>query len=111
MPIVSDELLREMVEAIVREVDPEQIYVFGSHARGEATEHSDVDLLIVEREGFGPERSHRAEVAQVARALAGFPVPKDILVYSLDEFEWRRSGRNNVVARAVREGRLLYDRP
>ena len=66
---------------------------------------------IVEREGFGPERSHRAEVAQVARALAGFPVPKDILVYSLDEFEWRRSGRNNVVARAVREGRLLYDRP
>lgn len=102
---VSDRLLTEMVEVIVREVDPQRIYLFGSQARAEATEDSDVDLLVVTREGDGGDQTQR-----VWRVLADFPVSKDIILFSLEEFEWRRKGRNNVVARAVREGRLLYER-
>ena len=33
---VTDEVLADMVQAIVREVDPERIYLFGSRARGDA---------------------------------------------------------------------------
>ena len=33
---VTDEVLSDMVQTIVREVDPEGIYLFGSRARGEA---------------------------------------------------------------------------
>jgi predicted nucleotidyltransferase len=108
---VTDELLRRMVAVIVEEVEPEQVYLFGSHARGDATERSDVDLLVVERDSFGPERSRRKEAGRLYRVLAHFGVPKDILVYTAEEVERRRDGRNNVVARALREGRLLYDRP
>ena len=39
---VTDKVLADMVLAIVREVDPEQIYLFGSHARGDARKDSDV---------------------------------------------------------------------
>jgi hypothetical protein len=42
------------------------------------------------------------------RALSQFPVAKDILVYSQDEVEKWRDARNHVIARALREGRVLY---
>ena len=108
---VSETQLKAMVEALVRDADPELVYLSGSQARGDAGEHSDVDLLVVERDGFGAERSRHQEMARLWGVLAPFPGPKDILVYSVDEVEYRQQGRNNVVARAVREGRLLYERP
>ena len=43
---VTDGLLGEMVQAIVDEVDPEQVILFGSRARGDEREDSDVDLLV-----------------------------------------------------------------
>ena len=44
-------------------------------------------------------------------ALAGFPVTADILVYSRDDVEYWRDSINYVLARALREGRVLYERP
>lgn len=111
MGYVTDDILNQMVSAVVKEVDPEQIYMFGSHARGEAREDSDLDLLVVERGEFGRARSRRAEMTRLWQLLAGFRVPKDILVYSLDEVEHWRHTTNHVIAHAVREGRLLYERP
>ena len=44
---VTDELIQEIVERIVKAVDPEKIIVFGSHARGETHRHSDLDILVI----------------------------------------------------------------
>ena len=108
---VTDDLLDRMVRAIVDAVDPEQVILFGSRARGDAGEASDVDLIVVESEPFGKTRSRRLEAVRLWRALSSFVVPKDILVYSRDEVEhWRRSP-NHVLAQALREGALLYERP
>ena len=111
MTQIDDTLLERMVCAIVDEVDPEQVILFGSQARGDAGIHSDVDLVVVEAEPFGPGRDRRAEAVRLWRALAGFRVPKDILVYSRDEVEYWRDSLNHVRARALREGKLLYERP
>lgn len=108
--MISDYDLAGMVETIVKEVDPERVYLFGSRAAGTHDENSDVDLLIVEREPFGPQRSRRQEMVRLWKSLMRFRVPKDILVYSLDEIERWRTARNHVVAHALREGRLLYER-
>ena len=107
---VSDDLLLQMAQVIVQEVEPERIILFGSHARGEARPGSDVDLLVVEREGFGKQRSRRREAALLWRALAHFPVPKDILVYSQKEAAAWKDSPGHLVARALREGRVLYER-
>lgn len=40
---VSDDLMAQMAQVIVREVEPVRIILFGSHARGEARPDSDVD--------------------------------------------------------------------
>lgn len=108
---VTDDLLNDMVRAIVAEVDPEQVILFGSRARGDAREDSDVDLLVIESAPFGKGRSRRREVARLYQALSGLDAAKDILVYSRDEVEHWRDSLNNIVARALREGRVLYERP
>ena len=107
---LTRETIDRMVNVIVREVDPLQIILFGSHARNDATEASDVDLLIVEREPFGVRRSRRKEMAKLWRALARFPVSKDILVYSRDEMERWQGSVNHVAGRAIREGQCIYER-
>jgi predicted nucleotidyltransferase len=107
---VSEQMIEGMVRAIVAEVGPRRIYLFGSRARGDQTTDSDIDLLIVEDQEFGPQRSRWSELKRIRKALKPFRVPKDILVYSQGEFETWEDSLNHVVAHAVREGRLLYER-
>jgi predicted nucleotidyltransferase len=103
------ELLDQMVRRIVETVSPEQVLLFGSWARGDDRADSDVDLLVVEREEFGPTRSRRAEMTRVWEALSPFGVSVDVLMFSRDEVARYRDGINHVVARAFREGRVLYE--
>jgi predicted nucleotidyltransferase len=109
MVSVSDDVIDRMTQRIVCEVDPQGILLFGSWARGEANEHSDVDLLVVEREPFGPDRSRRQEAARIWRCLSEFRVPTDILVYSASEIAQWKDSSHHVIARALREGRILYE--
>ena len=111
MAQVDDALLRQMTAIIVEEVDPEQVILFGSRARGDAEADSDVDLVVVEAEPFGPGGDRGAEETRLWRALARFHVSKDILVYSSDEADRWCGSLNHVLARALREGRVLYERP
>ena len=78
---ITDALIGEMVQAIVDEVDPEQVILFGSRARGDDEERSDVDLIVVEAESFGQTRSRHKELVRLYHALAGFHVTADVLVY------------------------------
>ncbi len=107
---VSEQLIEQMVRTIVDEVSPRRIYLFGSHARGNQTADSDVDLLIVEDQDFGPDRRRWSELKRLRKALKPFRVPKDILVYSQDEFATWEKSLNHIVAHAAREGKLLYER-
>ena len=108
---VDDRVLDEIVQAIVKESDPERIILFGSRASGASHEDSDVDLIVVEAEPFGHSRSRRRESTRLWKALAQFGVAKDILVYSLDEVDCWRDSLNHVLARALRHGKVLYERP
>ena len=110
MPVVTEELLQEIVDKIVAEVAPERIILFGSQARGDAHEHSDVDLIVLEAEPFDDGRTKHCEEVRVYRVLWGLGIPKDILVYTLEEAEYWKDSLNNVLARALREGRTIYER-
>lgn len=107
----TNAMIGDMVRAIVNEVDPEQVILFGSRGRGDEREDSDVDLVVVEAQPFGRDRSRRKELVRLYHVLAGFPVPADVLVFSNDEVEYWRDSLNYVLARALREGKVLYERP
>ena len=111
MTPVTEAIIGRMVRALVDEADPEQVILFGSRARGDSREHSDVDLIVVEAEPFGPGRSRHKEMIRLRQALRPFRIPVDILVYSRDDVDYWRDSLNYVLARALREGTVLYERP
>jgi predicted nucleotidyltransferase len=103
-----DATVDQMVQAIVDAVEPEQVYLFGSRARGDQRADSDIDLMVVEREPFGAGRSRLQEIRRIQRLLRSFRAPIDVLVYSRDEFDRWRHSPNHVIGGCCREGRLLY---
>jgi len=47
-PLVTDDLLQEVVRRILAAGRPREIVLFGSRARGTPRSDSDLDLLIIE---------------------------------------------------------------
>jgi len=112
MTETSDKILEEAVEAIVREANPERVYVFGSEARGDAKTDSDVDLLIVERKPVETGENHLRRIGRLYRALAARNLGRsfDLLLFDEEEFNRWSKSLNHVIGRCSREGRLLYAR-
>lgn len=100
------EWLPLMAERIVQRFHPLRIILFGSCARGEASPGSDVDLLVV----LPQVGDKRQAVVEILRALADFPVPKDVIVTTPEEIERRGNLVGTVLRPALREGRVLYER-
>lgn len=108
---MTEQTLQEITAAIVHEVHPDAIILFGSYATGKARSDSDLDLLIIENSPFGSGRDRRKEIVKLARVLARFKTANDILIYSRNEVERWRNARNHVIATALREGKVLYGQP
>ena len=101
------ECLPEMVERIVRRVDPLRIILFGSWARGDARPDSDVDLLVIL-----PRVENKRRIAvEILRALNGVPVSKDVIVTTPEEIAARGDIVGLVLRPALREGKVIYERP
>lgn len=110
MTEVTSNVIDQMVRTLVAEADPEMVILFGSRARGDSRARSDVDLIVVEAEPFGRGRSRHKEMIRLRRALRRFAVPVDVLVYSRADVDYWRDSLNYVLARALREGKVLYER-
>ena len=98
--------LREIVRRIVDRFDPEQIILFGSHARGDAGPHSDLDLLVI----LPVSGSKREKRIEIRLALRDIPVPLDILVATPDEARRHKDIPGTLIRPALREGEVLYAR-
>ena len=101
-----ERIIQQMVLRIVERFDPERIILFGSAARGDATRDSDVDLLVV-MPVEGPK--HKKQV-QIRVALHDIRIPKDIIVTTPEDFEWRKEIPGTIEYPAVHEGKVLYAR-
>lgn len=96
----------EMVARIVTRFDPDQIILFGSHARGTAGPGSDVDLLVV----MPVEGSSREQATEIDLALCDRELPLDLIVVTPEQFQRDRHRIGTIVEPAIREGRVLYAR-
>jgi predicted nucleotidyltransferase len=46
----QSEKIQQAVERLVAAANPSKVILFGSYARGDATENSDLDLMVIEQE-------------------------------------------------------------
>lgn len=108
--MTREKQINTIVQRIADIAHPEKIILFGSRASETARKDSDVDLLIVEREPFGKNRSRLEEMHRLEKAIGSIPLSTDLLVYSRDEFERYSKSINHIVAHAVQEGIVIYER-
>jgi predicted nucleotidyltransferase len=100
----TPEKMQAAIERLVAAAHPTRIILFGSRARGEADDRSDVDLLVIK-----PRVENRyEELIDLDRSLAGILMPVDILLVSEAEFEERAEQPGTVERAARKEGRVLY---
>ncbi len=94
-----DEAARRLLEAAPA---GSGVILFGSHARGEAGEDSDLDFLVVEP----VVKSVHQEMVRLRGELRGLRVPADVLVVSRAQFEYWSETPNTVYYQAATEGRV-----
>lgn len=104
--MVTTDAISAMTLRLVEGFHPLRIILFGSYARGEARWDSDVDLLVVL--DLCPNK-RKAAIA-MRRALADMPVAKDVVVTTPEEIRRRGDLTGTVLAEALREGKVLYER-
>lgn len=104
--LIDDVKLNDIVARLVEAIDPDRIIMFGSRARGDAQPDSDLDLLIVKD---SDELQHRRAIPAY-NALSGTGIPTDIIWRTATEIADWTAVPNHVTTRAIREGKLLYER-
>lgn len=102
--MISEDTIAQAVATLVAVGKPQRIVLFGSHARGDADDASDLDLMVVKSQV-----TNRAqEMLQLSRALRPLRVPVDVLVVSTDELARLGQEPGSVNWWALQEGRVLH---
>lgn len=102
--MITTDQIAAAVGTLVAAAQPERILLFGSYARGEAREDSDLDLLVIERQVA----DRAGEMVRLRRALRPMRIPVDVLVYSSDDVGRWGDQPGSALYWALREGKVLY---
>jgi uncharacterized protein len=84
---------------------PAKVILIGSYARGDATEDSDIDLLVLQK--TLADRS--AEYKRLRFEILTAKLRADLILMSEEEFEWKSLVGGTLPWWAKQEGRLLHD--
>ena len=96
--------IEELGKRIGREFSPDRVVLFGSYARGEVTEDSDVDLLVIlPFEGRAVDQSVKIRL----RLRPGFPV--DLIVRTPEKVRERLAMGDSFMRDVLDEGKVLYE--
>ena len=102
--MLNEETLQQAVDRIVDAAQPNRVIVFGSYGRGDATEDSDLDLMVITPEV----KDKYAEMSRLHRIVGSVGASVDLLVYSEREYQRRSQVPGTVLFWARKEGRALY---
>jgi predicted nucleotidyltransferase len=96
--------LADLVPRIVEELRPQKIILFGSAARGEAGEMSDIDLCVI----ADTDLPFFDRVSAVHKLWQGNRVLQ-VFVYTPGEWRRMREEGRGFIRTIVEEGRVLYE--
>ena len=102
----QEQIINDLVKSIVELVDPLQIILFGSAARGETTPDSDIDLLVVM-----PEGTHRRNtLGQLYGSISGLSIDYDLVVVTPEILEEHQNNIGLIYYYALKDGIVIYEK-
>jgi predicted nucleotidyltransferase len=81
---------------------PARVVVFGSYGRGEATQDSDLDLLVIQKSVA----DFTQEYTRLRKAIGAIGVGVDLLLVTEDQYEQRKDWCSSPICWAHREGKV-----
>jgi len=104
--MIDSQKISFIVEKLVMAYQPREIYLFGSYAWGEPKEDSDLDILVVVPKS---DQKLYKRMKPAYQALRDVRVPKDILVYTVEEFEKFAQEPSSLFYKIKFQGVKLYE--
>jgi len=105
--MISPNTIETITNRLVFAYNPIAIYLFGSYAWGNPTEGSDLDILVVIEKS---DRKPHQRIDLGSDALWDLKVPKDLLIYTNDEFINSVNDVTTLCHKVKKEGKVLYAR-
>ncbi|MEO7300014.1 MAG: nucleotidyltransferase domain-containing protein [Verrucomicrobiota bacterium] len=105
MKTLDASLIQIATQKLAAEFQPEEIYLFGSHAWGTPNEDSDVDLMVIVPDS--DERPIRRD-QRAQKCLGRLPVAADVLVRTRGEVNRYKHLRASLFHQVLNQGRKLY---
>ncbi|MEI6827068.1 MAG: nucleotidyltransferase domain-containing protein [Desulfuromonadales bacterium] len=102
--MISETLKKEIVDKITSSVHPSKIFLFGSYAYGTPTSDSDLDLAVIIQDV----KSKHKESVKLYKLLREIGLPKDIIVSSLEEFDFYKNEPGSIFKTINEKGVVLY---
>jgi uncharacterized protein len=103
-PVVP-EASRIIAQRLSAALHPDAIYLFGSHARGNPSEDSDLDFMVIVPES---NQSRYLRSVEARRLVGDITTPKDIVVLTRKEWQEEQRVVCSLASAVRREGILLH---
>lgn len=100
-----DQIANAAQRVVAAASSPATVIMFGSYARGDADEGSDLDLLVVQSELM----DEAAEYLRLRSAVGRIGIGVDLLLFSQRDFERRSQVPGTLPYWAKKEGKVLHD--
>jgi len=97
--------VQDIVKQLIRFYKPDKIILFGSLAKGQINQGTDIDLFIIKSDvpEFGVDRIRQLD------AIIKYRLATDFIVYKPDELEQRLNLGDPFVKSILEEGKVLYN--
>lgn len=104
--IITDQTISQATQVLAQNFKPEKVILFGSYARGNFNENSDLDLMVIENTVV----EKMAETIKLKKALRFLKIPLDVIVTDASSFNEKKNVPGTVYYWANKEGITLYER-
>jgi predicted nucleotidyltransferase len=102
--MIDERKIDAIKDKIVTTVSPEKIILFGSYAKGENTDESDLDIVVIWDSGFNP---HKRNLF-LSRLFPGRDFSLDIFSFTKEEAERLKDVKGTILYEAFHHGKVIY---
>jgi uncharacterized protein len=104
--MLNQDSIQQIVDNVAKAASaPSKVILIGSYARGQATEHSDLDLIVLQKQFSNKAAEYRKLISQVHKISSNV----DLILMREDDFELKSLVGGTLPFWAKQEGQVLHD--